>query len=542
MPQCLFTTMRSCAVVLALLQQTAIGLQPMQRWRFHRFHEALLTVKCKAFDHAAPEVAIGRNNSALEVALCELRSAVKEAQFAPGRCSGFSARRVEVRVSSNDTELPLQWLRTQYSVQRCYFSPPMISSNTAVAGIGVCDVVQGEGPSIGNAVFRRAKKLPTGAAFVGGARFAPGRVPDDEWKGFRGYSFLLPLVSVEYDCNELVVACHLAGRGATLALSRLAVLSTLDAITAHERQLQPSLLHEFHPGISYKVAPVNTQRVAWETTVAAALSQIKTSILDKVVVARRQEIVFSRSPAELDVLNALQIDRGNKILCYRFALQIDESGAVFFGCSPEALLEVSSDDRLVTIDSIAGTCGRGKNKDTDDILAIELLESRKDALENTLVASFVAQRLQHLALRGVIRFGTTIDDINLVKLPSVMHLKRTLSAHLSPIASPLLASRSLIRSLHPTPAVLGLPRQPATKFLEMHEEFDRGFYAGPFGIVRFQDTSFTVAIRSALFLTTNNTLFAYAGAGLVRGSHAQAEWQEIDNKLKPISSALKLLE
>ena len=85
------------------------------------------------------------------------------------------------------------------------------------------------------------------------------------------------------------------------------------------------------------------------------------------------------------------------------------------------------------------------------------------------------------------------------------------------------------------------PPEPAVQFLEMYEDFDRGLYAGPFGTVHHQSATFVVAIRSALLLPQNNTLFAYAGAGLVRGSDAETEWQEVEDKLRPIKAALKQL-
>ncbi|HBT6176022.1 TPA: isochorismate synthase MenF, partial [Klebsiella quasipneumoniae] len=49
-------------------------------------------------------------------------------------------------------------------------------------------------------------------------------------------------------------------------------------------------------------------------------------------------------------------------------------------------------------------------------------------------------------------------------------------------------------------------------------------------------SEFCVALRSAK--VDNDTLRLYAGAGIVSGSDAQEEWQEIDNKAAGLRSLL----
>jgi menaquinone-specific isochorismate synthase len=60
------------------------------------------------------------------------------------------------------------------------------------------------------------------------------------------------------------------------------------------------------------------------------------------------------------------------------------------------------------------------------------------------------------------------------------------------------------------------------------EKFDRGFYAGPIGYLSSDESEFAVGIRSGL--VHGSTLTLYSGAGIVRGSDAEAEWNEIEQK------------
>ena len=88
--------------------------------------------------------------------------------------------------------------------------------------------------------------------------------------------------------------------------------------------------------------------------------------------------------------------------------------------------------------------------------------------------------------------------------------------------------RDLLFALHPTPAVCGLPEHYALEKISLFERFDRGWYAGPVGWVSADSAEFAVGIRSALF--HQDGVYVWAGAGIVEGSDALQEWQEIETK------------
>ena len=95
----------------------------------------------------------------------------------------------------------------------------------------------------------------------------------------------------------------------------------------------------------------------------------------------------------------------------------------------------------------------------------------------------------------------------------------------------------LVAALHPTPAVAGLPREDALSFLGEREGFDRGWYAGPIGVVHPDGSgSFAVALRCALL--HDEVLDLFAGAGIVEGSIAHEELREVEMKLRVVASAL----
>ena len=96
---------------------------------------------------------------------------------------------------------------------------------------------------------------------------------------------------------------------------------------------------------------------------------------------------------------------------------------------------------------------------------------------------------------------------------------------------------SLVEALHPTAAVCGDPRSAALKLIRAEEPVGRGWYAGPVGWFDDRgDGEFAPALRSAV--CRGPLLRLYAGAGIVKGSRARAEWDETRVKLQTMLGAL----
>jgi menaquinone-specific isochorismate synthase len=119
---------------------------------------------------------------------------------------------------------------------------------------------------------------------------------------------------------------------------------------------------------------------------------------------------------------------------------------------------------------------------------------------------------------------------HLICLRQVQHLKRKIYASLSPGVNGV----HLLGALQPTAAVAGLPREEALQYILSNEPFCRGWYAGSMGYISHQKAEFCVAIRSASMM--GNQINLYAGAGILPGSDAEFEWQELDRKMSTLLS------
>ena len=84
----------------------------------------------------------------------------------------------------------------------------------------------------------------------------------------------------------------------------------------------------------------------------------------------------------------------------------------------------------------------------------------------------------------------------------------------------------------------GTPTDRALAFIDREEPFDRGTYAGPVGWVSAAGAEFCVGIRSGQ--VRGNELAVYNGAGIVPGSDAGDEWNEIETKMENFLRAVGL--
>jgi isochorismate synthase len=262
-------------------------------------------------------------------------------------------------------------------------------------------------------------------------------------------------------------------------------------------------------------------RSAWKRMVMASTAAIREGAYRKIVLARSVE-ACAREPFAISTALA---DLGRRYSdAYIFALARGER--TFLGASPERLAYVAG-GRVETM-ALAGTEPRGISALEDKLLGEELLRQDKLQKEHAVVAETIREALAPLT--------STLDSPSpprLLKLHNVQHLMTPISGTLSDNMSVL----QVVAALHPTPAVAGEPRALALEAIRQTEHLDRGWYAGPIGLIAADGSGeFAVALRSALVADRCATLFA--GCGIVDGSDPDAEYAESIWKLQVMLESL----
>lgn len=259
----------------------------------------------------------------------------------------------------------------------------------------------------------------------------------------------------------------------------------------------------------------------WERRYTSALQRglelVNGGELHKLVLAVRHSVSLT-SP--LDPLLLLKRLRHQQAGSCRFLWQRNRQDS-FFGASPERLLSLRNGQ--LRCDALAGTAGRNDH-------ATSLLNSDKDRREHELVVQAITE---HLSAQGL--KPRRPRSPQLARHGQLIHLHTPITTA-APGQSPL----SLAGVLHPTPAVAGLPRREAMSWLRSLEPFDRDGYAAPIGwIDSAGDAELRVAIRCGH--ARGSQLDLTAGAGLVRGSVAERELQEVGLKLTVLADQLDLV-
>ncbi|MEM6434027.1 MAG: chorismate-binding protein, partial [Cyanobacteria bacterium P01_D01_bin.115] len=187
-------------------------------------------------------------------------------------------------------------------------------------------------------------------------------------------------------------------------------------------------------------------RLALQQKVRQTLGAIDAQQLQKQVIAHALDVT-RRDAFRREV--ALPRLRSRYPDCYIFSF----SGAHdshFIGASPERLLSIRQ-GRLVT-DALAGSAPRGQTAAADFALGQQLLNTPKEQREHQLVLDFIVRQLEAAGLTPC--YST---PPGLLRLSNIQHLHTPIGADLSRQLSPL----ALVESLHPTPAVAGVPTRAA---------------------------------------------------------------------------------
>ena len=339
---------------------------------------------------------------------------------------------------------------------------------------------------------------------------------------FVGYSFLDEIqpggVWADYDAAEVFLP--------RIAIERVDGATSLTVAIPPTEDPQPTLdllasmqqpewraVEDFGDHTMESHPPVSD----WARLVETAVKAIRAEEFEKVVLARSVSVASSEPVAILRVFRQL-VERYPQ--CFNFAWK--SGRGVFMGASPELLVEI--EDGQFRSNPLAGSASRGEGEDDDERIGMALMASAKDQEEHRLVVDDMVERL-----------SGTVEDLNvpthpsLKKMATVQHLSTVIEGRVRDGTGAL----DVVASLHPTPAVGGVPRSQAVDHIAMMEGLDRGWYSGGVGwLTPSGDGEVAIALRCGLINGSTTTLFA--GAGIVADSDPGAEVLETRLKLRPL--------
>lgn len=229
----------------------------------------------------------------------------------------------------------------------------------------------------------------------------------------------------------------------------------------------------------------------------------------------------------------------NDFQIYRALRSVNPSPYMFYfksghrrliGSSPEMLVRKKGLDAEVR--PIAGTRPRGKTPQEDIRLEENLKKSKKEMAEHLMLVDLGRNDLGRVSEFNSVKVR---EFARVERYSHVMHLVSDVSCRLKKGFSAF----DLLKATFPAGTVSGAPKIRAMQIIDELEPERRGPYAGCLGYFSFnRDMDMCITIRTLVL--DGKKIYLQAGAGIVKDSSPQKEFQETVNKAKALVRALAL--
>lgn len=256
-----------------------------------------------------------------------------------------------------------------------------------------------------------------------------------------------------------------------------------------------------------------TPAADYEELVQKSISKIEAGEFEKVVPSRFEDVPFQPNTNLIKTFDRLCIQHP---LAFVSFVSSPQTGT-WMGASPELLVSVSQ-NKFKTI-ALAGTLPY-----TPDTNLKTVAWTQKEIEEQALVSRYIINCFKKIRLREYEEHGPKT-----IVAGNVMHLKTEFEVDMQATNFPQLGS-VMLKLLHPTSAVCGMPLEPAFEFLKSNEGYSRQFYSGYLGPLNIHSQSHLyVNLRCMQFF--NDRLRIYAGAGVTKDSVPKEELTETKMKM-----------
>lgn len=355
----------------------------------------------------------------------------------------------------------------------------------------------------------------TGITAASGMAFDPTRPESREWSNYAPAMLTIPRFMLAYTEGRYFLTMNDYIDEHTL------IANVLETAESFEQELYTPLFTEDQ--VPQRVTGKKVLKPEeWKELVQKAVQEIKNGHAKKIVLAREIQLTLNKQAHIGNMLRRLLRTQPNS---YVFAYEAGDD--CFIGATPERLVLV--EDQHILSTCLAGTAPRGKTMDEDEDLANGLLHDEKNLEEHEYVVQMIKDSIASYCV-----------DIHIPEAPVIYPLQNLQHLY-TPVKATLKESYDvfdLIKNLHPTPALGGVPRQKALKFIRENEFMDRGWYGAPVGwLDSTRHSEFAVAIRSGL--VHNDEVNLFAGCGVMRDSDPEMEFEETKVKFLPMLNVLE---
>lgn len=265
-----------------------------------------------------------------------------------------------------------------------------------------------------------------------------------------------------------------------------------------EKQYQERVYFSDYDGVEFK------------NLVQKGINAVVENQFEKVVLSRKIEIPFDA----IDSIESFKNLVNTYSSAFRYLFYHPQIG-LWMGATPEQLVKIKNGEFYTM--ALAGTQPYSEH----------IVWGEKEIKEQELVTDFIKNQIEDKV--NTIK----ISDATTHRAGSIVHLKTDISGSIKSSIQPL----DLVKALHPTSAVCGMPLQQARSFILEHEGYDRKYYSGYLGEWKgMENSDLFVNLRCCEFL--ENAVAVYVGCGITKDSIPEHEFIETFNKSRTIVSIL----
>ena len=251
------------------------------------------------------------------------------------------------------------------------------------------------------------------------------------------------------------------------------------------------------------------QKEAFEDLVSKGVSAIQKDEFQKVVLSRK--IILKERIAIVETFNNL-ISTYSTAFRYLF---FHPKIGLWIGATPEQLVKITQ-NQFETV-ALAGT----------QLYSENVIWEAKEIDEQQFVTDYIVTKVKDKVNQFI------VSDTKTVKAGNLAHLKSFISGELTPDFQ----ANDLIKALHPTPAVCGLPKEKAIDFILKNEGYNRKYYAGFLGEYN-KDNQTDLFVNLRCLEVENDVVNIYVGCGITKDSNPEKEFIETENKSMTMRNVL----
>ena len=244
-----------------------------------------------------------------------------------------------------------------------------------------------------------------------------------------------------------------------------------------------------------------SEKMSFEALVSNGIEAIHKGVFEKVVVSRK--LVLQESIA---VSKSFQNLIANYPTAFRYLFFHPKIG-LWMGATPEQLLKIG--ENMFETVALAGT----------QLYSDNLIWETKELEEQQFVTDYIVAKVKDKVK------NLNVTKVKSVKAGNLAHLKSIITGELTSELQVI----ELVNTLHPTPAICGMPKEEATAFIRNNEGYNRKYYSGFLGEWN-KDKQSDLFVNLRCLEIEENKINIYVGCGITKDSNPEKEFIETENK------------